>query len=402
MMCSIRPSSRGLFSVLAMSCVASTILLSIFQPSSVCAISRPLKRTVTFALCPSSRKRRTCFSLKSKSCFSVLGPILTSLTWIVVCFLRASLSRRACVYLYLPKSMIRHTGGWASGATSTRSNSCWRAVSRAWAIGMMPSCSPLALTTRTSRTRMPSLIRMSLAWLIGVLLVSWSARGRPPRGWGPAGRGTTQLRKGLRPTGRSRAAHGETGLARGDLAGEIGEDAVDGHSAEIIARAVAEAHGPVLGLPRADHQHVGHLAHLRVADAVAELLVAVVELGAQARGPQPPVHRACVLDVLLADREHARLHRRQPRRKRAGVVLDEHPDEALERAQDRAVHHDRALGLPVAVDVLEPEAVRLLEVDLDRRVLPPAPERVLDVHVDLRPVEGAVARVQLERQAIGA
>jgi len=39
---------------------------------------------------------------------------------IVVCFLRASFSRRACVYLYLPKSMMRHTGGLASGATSTR------------------------------------------------------------------------------------------------------------------------------------------------------------------------------------------------------------------------------------------------------------------------------------------
>src|SRR5881409_3738306 len=50
MMCSIRPSSLGLFSGFAMSCVASSILFSIFQPSSVCAISLPLKRTVTLAL----------------------------------------------------------------------------------------------------------------------------------------------------------------------------------------------------------------------------------------------------------------------------------------------------------------------------------------------------------------
>src|SRR5256886_696977 len=162
-MCSIRPSIRGLLSTVAMSCTASTIFCSIFQPSSVWAISRPLKRTVTFALWPSSRNRRTCFTLKSKSCLSVLGPIFTSLTWIVVCFLRASLRRRACVYLYLPKSMIRQTGGWASGATSTRSNSRWRAVSSACWIGMIPSCSPSALTTRTSRTRIPSLIRISLA-----------------------------------------------------------------------------------------------------------------------------------------------------------------------------------------------------------------------------------------------
>src|SRR5438876_1173009 len=203
MMCSIRPSSLGLFSVTAMSCVASTILFSIFQPSSVCAISRPLKRTVTLALWPSSMNRRTCLSLKSKSCFSVFGPILTSLTRIVVCFLRASFSRRACVYLYLPKSMMRHTGGCASGATSTRSSSCCRAVSSACWMGMTPSCAPSAPTTRTSRTRIPSLIRISFAWLIDALLVV-SRRIRRAGQGGPAA--------------RSRTAHGETGRARADHA----------------------------------------------------------------------------------------------------------------------------------------------------------------------------------------
>src|SRR4026207_602421 len=97
----------------AMSDMPSIILFSIFQPSSVWAISRPLKRTVTLALLPSSRKRRTCLALKSKSCVSVLGPSLTSLTWIVVCFFRASFCRRDCMYLYLPTSMIRPTGGRA-------------------------------------------------------------------------------------------------------------------------------------------------------------------------------------------------------------------------------------------------------------------------------------------------
>src|SRR6059036_1863966 len=163
----------------------------------------------------------------------------------------------------------------------------------------MPSCSPLALTTRTSRTRMPSLIRMSLAWLIGVLLVSRDARRssrcRPSRGWGPAGRGAC-LSKSVRPDGRSRATHGEAGVARGDLAGEVGEDAIDRHGAEVVPGAVAEAHGAVLGLARGDHQHVRHLADLRVADPIAELLVAVVELGAQARAAQARVHRAGVLD----------------------------------------------------------------------------------------------------------
>ncbi len=54
------------------------------------------------------------------------------------------------------------TGGAASAATSTRSMSRCFARSSAWAMGRIPSCSPSALTTRTSRTRMPSLTRMSL------------------------------------------------------------------------------------------------------------------------------------------------------------------------------------------------------------------------------------------------
>src|SRR5712692_9062319 len=385
MMWSMRPSILGLLSAVAMSCVASTILFSIFQPSSVCAISRPLKRTVTFALWPSPRKRRTCFSLKSKSCFSVFGPIFTSLTWIVVCFFRASFRRRACVYLYFPKSMMRHTGGCASGATSTRSSSCCRAVSSACWIGRMPSCAPSAFTTRTSRTRIPSLMRISFAWL----------RCLAPPGWPP---GTAW--EWERPAARSRAAHGEALRARADLAREVGQHPVERDRAEVLARPMPETDGPVLALALADHEHVRDLPELRLADPVTELLVAVVELGPHVRGAQLRVHRARVLGVLLTDRQHARLDRREPGRERARVVLDEDAHEALEGAEDRAVDHDRALRLSVGINVLEREPVRLGEVDLDGRQLPAAPERVLDVDIDLRPVERALTRVQVVREPV--
>src|SRR5438552_11399013 len=384
MMWSMRPSILGLLSVTAISCVASTILLSIFQPSSVCAISRPLKRTVTLALCPSSMKRRTCLSLKSKSCFSVFGPILTSLTRIVVCFLRASFSRRACVYLYLPKSMMRHTGGCASGATSTRSNSCCRAASSACWMGMTPSCAPSAPTTRTSRTRIPSLMRISLAWLIGALLV---VNRRSRRGW----RG---------PAARSRAAHGETGRARADLAREVGQDAVEGDGPEVLAAPAPEADGPVLALPLADDERGRDLPALRLADPVAELLVAVVELRPQARRAELLPDGPSVRGVFLAHRQDTRLHRREPRRERTRVMLGEHPDESLEGAEDRAVDHDRAPRVPVAVDVFELEPVRLREVDLDGGKLPAAPERVLDVDVNLGPVERPVARIEVVREPV--
>src|SRR5690242_8109710 len=83
-------------------------------------------------------------------------------------------------------------------------------------------------------------------------------------------------------------------------------------------------------------------------------------------------------------------------------MLGEDADEALERAEDRAVDHDRTLGLAVRVDVLERKPVRLLEVDLDRRDLPSPAERVLDIDVDLRAIEGAVARIELEGQPVRA
>src|SRR5215475_2305155 len=58
--------------------------------------------------------------------------------------------------------MIRHTGGFALSATSTRSRSMDRAIERASGSGRMPICPPSGPTSRTSRARMRSLIRGSL------------------------------------------------------------------------------------------------------------------------------------------------------------------------------------------------------------------------------------------------
>lgn len=58
--------------------------------------------------------------------------------------------------------MILHTGGLASGATSTRSRSSWRATASASGRGFTPSCLPSASMSRTSRARIRSLTRWSL------------------------------------------------------------------------------------------------------------------------------------------------------------------------------------------------------------------------------------------------
>src|SRR5207245_2922780 len=77
---------------------------------------------------------------------------------------------------------------------------------------------------------------------------------------------------------RSRTAHGETGRARADLAREVREHTVEGDGPEVLPAPVPEADGPVLALPLADDEHVRDLPDLRLADPVAELLIAVVEL----------------------------------------------------------------------------------------------------------------------------
>src|SRR6185295_11684096 len=55
--------------------------------------------------------------------------------------------------------------------------------------------------------------------------------------------------------------------------------------------------------------------------------------------------------------------------------------------------------LTVLADVFEVESFRRLVVELNRRELPGPTESVVDVDVDLRSVEGAIALLDLERQA---
>jgi hypothetical protein len=80
-------------------------------------------------------------------------------------------------------------------------------------------------------------------------------------------------------------------------------------------------------------------------------------------------------------------------------VLGEHPDEALDRPELRRVDHHRLLAVPSAAWYSSPKPCRLVEVVLDRRELPGAPDRVLGLHRDLGPVERRAARVGHEVQA---
>src|SRR6266540_885448 len=85
---------------------------------------------------------------------------LTSFRVIVFWFFLAARSFFSCSYMYLPKSMMRQTGGCAVEETSTRSRAFSLAILIASNGVMMPSCSPWSSITRTSRTRMRSLVRI--------------------------------------------------------------------------------------------------------------------------------------------------------------------------------------------------------------------------------------------------
>ena len=81
------------------------------------------------------------------------------------------------------------------------------------------------------------------------------------------------------------------------------------------------------------------------------------------------------------------LLRREPERERAGVVLDQHRGEPLERAEDRPVDHHRPVPLVVLAHVLHVEPLGQAEVALHGRELPQPADRVAEVEVDLRAVE---------------
>ena len=143
-----------------------------------------------------------------------------------------------------------------------------------------------------------------------------------------------------------------------------------------------------------------HLVELGVADPLAERVVAVVDLDAIALRCEAVVKRGRVLPVPLADWDHPRLHRRDPERERAGVVLDEDPDEALERAEKGPVDDEDAVLPVVCSHVREPEPRRHLGVELDGPDLPTPAEHVGHVKVDLRPVERALARTDDVRDRV--
>src|SRR5687768_13703807 len=121
--------------------------------------------------------------------------------------------------------------------------------------------------------------------------------------------------------------------------------------------AAAIAHGEsLLGLPVAVDDYLRDLLQLRVPDALADGLCPFVDVDPVARPLDALTKRARRFLMRLADREHTHLHRREPERERAPVVLDQDAEEALDRPEERAMDHHRSVLVVVRPRVREIEA----------------------------------------------
>src|SRR5262245_37419853 len=192
--------------------------------------------------------------------------------------------------------MILHTGGVPLGEISTRSSPMRAAMSRAASVGMTPSCCPSSFTTRTSGTRIARLTRT----------LSFS--------------GATSRQRRLRNPTRS------------DLLLDVLLELLERH--HFLRRALAAAHADAARglLALADDERVGNLVGLRGAHAVVQGLVAGVGLGADPGGLEEVGDLARIRGLLVRDRQHCDLLRREEGREVAAGVLEVDRDEALERA----------------------------------------------------------------------
>src|SRR5215472_8508094 len=95
--------------------------------------------------------------------------------------------------------------------------------------------------------------------------------------------------------------------------------------------------------------------------------------------------------MLFADGNHRQLNRREPKRKSAGIVLDQHTEKALHRSEQGAVDHERLLARAVFRYVFQLEAFGQVEVELDGAELPGPANGIHKLDVDLGAVERGFA-----------
>src|SRR5436309_760286 len=151
-------------------------------------------------------------------------------------------------------------------------------------------------------------------------------------------------------------------------------------------------HLPRLSLFIPNDQQERHLLHRMLANLRIHLLVARIDFHAHPDRFQLSSNLVRILRMPLADRDHHRLHRRQPHRERPGIVLDQHAKKTFHGAIQRPMHHHRLLARPIFRNVFQPKALRQIEIELHGRKLPEPPNRIHQLDINLRNIERSVAR----------
>src|SRR5215831_15294240 len=96
---------------------------------------------------------------------------------------------------------------------------------------------------------------------------------------------------------------------------------------------LSDRHGPLALLAVPNHEHVGDLSQLGLANLAPDRLTAIVELDAGAVLAQLIRDRGPVLVEAVGYRQHDRLRGSEPERQLPGVVLEHDSNETLVGAE---------------------------------------------------------------------
>src|SRR6266852_2860910 len=185
------------------------------------------------------------------------------------------------------------------------------------------------------------------------------------------------------------------------LASETGDEFGQIHLPEVFTAAGPHGHLFSRLFLFADNQLVRQLLQAMFPNFIGYFFIPQVGLAAPPRLLQIRCNACRVSGLALGDIKHRNLHRRKPQRHRAGLVLDENADEALHRADDRPMQHDRYLARIVFGDVLRTEQTRHGKIHLHGAALPGATDAVFQMVFDLGAVEGALSREHFVAETAG-
>mmetsp|Transcript_91774 Transcript_91774/g.179822 ORF Transcript_91774/g.179822 Transcript_91774/m.179822 type:complete len:230 (+) Transcript_91774:133-822(+) len=97
--------------------------------------------------------------------------------------------------------------------------------------------------------------------------------------------------------------------------------------------------------------------------------------------------------------KQSHLHGGQPQREVPRGALYQHSEEALQGPEDGSVHHNRPLLAVVCGSILQFKALGQIEVTLNCRALPFAPDRVPNLYIYFRTIECTATLIETKRPA---